>query len=93
MLDDQDREIIHLLSSNPLTEGMYANHIQFREHKKEDDLMIEIEDISPSVQEELSSVVFHFIHCFIYRSLMNHLQQHKHSFNVYYSYEDYLIDL
>lgn len=58
LLDDQDREIIHLLSSNPLTEGMYANHIQFREHKKEDDLMIEIEDVSPSVQEELSSVVF-----------------------------------
>ena len=79
LLLDQDREIIHLLSSNPLTEEMYSNYIQSREQKKDDELMIEIEDVSPSVHEETPPVVVNFIHCFMFRSLMNHLQQHKHS--------------
>ena len=57
LLSDKDREIIHLLSSHPYTEEMYADQQRVKEQKKEDELTIEIEDVSPSVQEETPPIV------------------------------------
>lgn len=45
-MKDTDQEIIHILSTHPLTKELYRNDVQIDDEKKDDDMSIVLDDLS-----------------------------------------------
>lgn len=46
LMKDTDQEIIHILSTHPLTKELYRNDVQIDDEKKDDDMSIVLDDLS-----------------------------------------------